>query len=353
MNSSFSPRHTIDNIDYTYRPIHTYGNEIHEYSKRPNCYLRKHCDIRNNDTISFNKSLKANSNNHNYYINIRKRYQSKEKQYIKLVEPCSTSITNTYHKLQTPKTAHTFIIDPADRNTFRNKYISLKYTDSRNNNINNNNNYNSNRKSINSIQRPKTSEHKCNLTDISSSLRKSEEHPLKKQIKVIKDKIHKLNEELHDNKKSYNVNNDGYKNSNIGKEMGLSLYETSYINKLNQVEKEKCELSAKVKQLQIENEKLRNQLVNAVNKNINTTNERDWNDYDDDIKEKDNNWNNNVIVHEQDILINKSYSSLTKRKNYKDTDELIMVIEEENEVLCDTIQELENQINLIFRLNAK
>ena len=119
-------------------------------------------------------------------------------------------------------------------------------------------------------------------------MRKSEEHPLKQQIKVIKDKIHKLNEELHDNKKSYNVNNNGYRNSNVDKEMGLSLYDGAYINKLNQVEKEKCELSAEIKQLQIENEKLRNQLVNAVNNNINTTNERDWNEDDDDIKEKDN-----------------------------------------------------------------
>ena len=103
-----------------------------------------------------------------------------------------------------PKTAHTFIIDPANRNTYRNKCKSLKYTESRSYGHNN-----INHKSSDSSQRLKTSEHKYSLTE-----------------------VHKLNEELHENTKISNASN-----GLLEKEMGLSSYDRGYGSKVNQVKK--------------------------------------------------------------------------------------------------------------------
>lgn len=339
------PQNSLGIADYSYKPLYCNGKEYTDYSRNANLYSRKRHENFDNEMISFNTNTRTSYNN----LNIGKRYQPKEKQVIKFVDPN----INTYHKFQTSKTV-------------RNSVQEFKSGNINHNNMNNSGNKGDYSFKINefNLHKPRNPEQKyysmehskkqsladnnINVNDSTSNIK----HPLNKEITVLKDKIRKLEEELHSGTKTtysslstQNINSDKDLSSpNKNNIYSTSARELTLIKQLAEIQNEKNELAKENARLQNENAKLKNQLQSFLNTNTILQ------------QEKLNKVESAINIHplNKSISFRDEFSNKTNNSfHYENSEQLIQIIEKENAVLDNIIDSLENQINIFLNENQK
>lgn len=339
------PQNSLGIADYSYKPLYFNGKEYTDYSRNANLYSRKRQENFDNEMISFNTNTRTSYNN----LNIGKRYQPKEKQVIKFVDPN----INTYHKFQTSKTV-------------RNSVQEFKSGNINHNNMNNSGSKGDYSFQINefNLHKPRNPEQKYysmehskkqSLADNNINVNSSTsniKHPLNKEITVLKDKIHKLEKELHSGTKT---TFSSLSSQNIDSEKDLSspnknnLYSTSareltLIKQLAEIQNEKNELAKENTRLQNENAKLKNKLQSFLNTNTILQQEK--------LNKVESAFNIHPL--NKSISFRDEFSNKTNNLfHYENSEQLIQVIEKENAVLENIIDTLENQMNIFLNENQK
>ena len=246
------PQSSLGIVDYSYKPLYFNGKEYTDYSRNANLYSRKRQDNFENEMFSFNTNTRTSYNN----LNIGKRYQPKEKQGIKFMEPS----INTYHNLQTSKTVRNSVQESQTGNMNKGDY-SFQINEF---NLHKPRNPQQKYYSMEHSKKQSLVDNNINVNNSTSHIK----HPLNKEITVLKDKIHKLEEELLcENKTSIsslsaqNIHNDkDLSSSNKHNLYSTSGREFSLIKQLTEIQNEKNELAKENTRLQNENAKLKNQL---------------------------------------------------------------------------------------------